>query len=165
MENTFNRFGAAHADTSDRALDWDDLVTADNAEEYEVLKPGTYPFIVTKFERRQFRGSDKMPPCPQAVITVRIDGGEQGIGYATTNFFLTQKQAWKIARFFVSLGIMKKGETGAMDWNKVKGASGMLELDNREYKGNMYNEVKKWLSPEEHDQPSPSAATYHVGTF
>ena len=52
-----------------------------------------------------------------------------------------------------------------MDWNKVKGASGMLELDNREYKGNMYNEVKKWLSPEEHDQPSPSAATYHVGTF
>ena len=106
-----------------------------------------------------------MPPCPQAVITVQIDGGEQGIGYATTNFFLTQKQAWKIARFFVSLGIMKKGETGAMDWNKVKGASGMLELDNREYKGNMYNEVKKWLSPEEHDQPSPSAATYHAGTF
>lgn len=60
---------------------------------------------------------------------------------------------------------MKKGETGAMDWNKVKGASGMLELDNREYKGNMYNEVKKWLSPEEHDQPAPSAATYHAGTF
>ena len=164
MENNFNQFGNAHADTSDRALDWDDPVTA-NSEEYVVLKPGKYRFEVTGFERKQFKGSGKTPPCLQAVITVNIDGGEQGTGRATTNFFLTQKQAWKIAQFFVSIAVMKKGETKAMDWNKVIGASGMLELDNREYNGNLYNEVKKWIAPEEHNQPSPSAVAYHAGTF
>lgn len=162
MESTFNKFGTAHADTSDRVIDWDEVVT-DSRKEYVLLQPGTYPFKVTNFERRQYHGSEKMPPCPQAVVTVAIDGGEQGEGSAVVNFFLTERQKWKLAQFFVSIGILEKGGTGRMDWTKVVGATGMCELYNREYKDNKYNEIKKWLAPESHEQKS--SAGYKAGTF
>lgn len=160
----FSQFGSAQPDAaaSDKALDWDSEI-ADTGKNYIILKPGVYDFTVTKFERGHHAGSAKIPPCNKATLGLVIHGGEQGDGYATTNLFLTENQAWTIAQFFVSIGQMEKGGKLKMNWSHVIGATGRLELANREYNGKMYNDVRKFLPPLQ-DKPA-GAAGYKAGTF
>lgn len=161
-QNAFARFGEAHADTSDKALDWDSEIV-DSGESFVILLPGTYDFTVKKLERKHYAGGAKMPPCPQAQLTLTVHGGDKGEAHTITNLFLTQKQAWKLAQFFVSLGLAEPGGKLQMDWNKVIGSSGRLELANREYNGKLYNDVSRFLPPEK--APAGATGGYNAGTF
>ena len=77
--------------------------------------------------------------------------------YLFNNLFLTEKTAWKIAQFFVSIKLMKKGDKLKMNWSKVIGAKGRLSIKHREYNGKTYNEVDNYIAPKE--------SSYTKGTF
>lgn len=156
MSNNFEKFGTIiNDDPANKALDWDAEIEASESE-FRLLEKGQYDFTVAKFERANFEGSDKVPPCPQARLTLTVHNS-QGDVQVFNNLFLTQKTAWKIAQFFVSIGLMKKGDKLKMNWSKVIGAKGRLSIKHREYNGKTYNEVDNYIAPKE--------SSYTKGTF
>lgn len=135
-----------------KALDWSSEITKD--DEYELLPEGVYDFEVKTFERGRFDGSDKMPPCPMAGLTLSLKDPISGkTGTVKENLFLASKSEWRLSQFFTSIGLKKKGEPLRMDWTKVAGARGRLELEVNKYMnkdGNQRenNRVKRFLPAE-----------------
>ena len=145
---------------ADKALDWNS--TIENDSSYILLPDGVYPFTVTAFERGYHNGSDKLPPCPKAVLTIQVDGGSLGTVEVHENLFLHSRAEWKLCEFFTAIGERKKGEPLQMNWNAVGGATGLCELGHRKYKDNDYNQITKFLEPK--PQPVPQA-NYKPGQF
>lgn len=113
-------------------LDWNDALEIDE-KEYELLPEGDYNFVVTSFERGRHPGSEKIPACNKAIITLKVqtDGGKPA--YIRTNLLLYRTQEWKISAFFRSIGQKKKGERLVMDWNSVLGSKGRAHFRPRDY--------------------------------
>mgnify|MGYP001014585214 CR=1 FL=1 len=156
MSNNFEKFGTViNDDPANKALDWDAEIEASESE-FRLLEKGQYDFTVAKFERANFEGSAKVPPCPLARLTLTVHDS-QGDVQVFNNLFLTEKTAWKIAQFFVSIKLMKKGDKLKMNWSKVIGAKGRLSIKHREYNGKTYNEVDNYIAPKE--------SSYTKGTF
>ena len=61
---------------ADRMFDWNDVIENDSS--FTLLPEGRYPFTVVSFERAEHAGSDKIPPCKKAVLTIELDGGALG---------------------------------------------------------------------------------------
>lgn len=134
-------------------MGWDDVIEDDGGE-YILLEKSQYPFVVEAFERGRTEGSDKLPPSNMAKLTLRIDlMGDQSVR-VFTNLILHSKTEWRLSQFFTSIGQKKKGEPLRMDWSKVIGATGICEIDHREYNGNMYNDVKKFIAPKDYEDKS-----------
>lgn len=77
----------------ERAFNWDDEIEKES--EFVLLPEGTYNFEVIKFERGNHNGSDKLPPCKKAILTIKIFGNK---GEETTiihNLFLHTKRGCK----------------------------------------------------------------------
>ena len=134
-------------ETDNNIMSWDDVLENDG-EEFVVLPEGDYPFTVTDFQRGEFPGSEKTPPCPRATLTLDI---ENDLGKATsrTDLLLCRRHEWKLAGFFRSIGQKKHGEKMAMNWNRVKGARGRAHFKPHEYQKNgetrRVNQVDKFL--------------------
>ena len=143
-----------------RALGWDDEITQESS--FTLLPEGEYNFKVTNFERAWYDGSDKIPPCNKAIITIKIEG-QAGTAEIKENFFLTTKTEGLLSAFFGSIGQKKKGEPLRMNWNKVIGSTGRVKIGFREYNGNNYNQVKRWLSPE--DNKPAATGGFKPGAF
>lgn len=169
-QNYFNKFGGA---SEDQEIGWEGTITDDGGE-YVLLAPGIYPFIVRNVERKRYtpKPGSKLPACNQAVVhLVVVDSGRETD--VQTNLFLTKAQEWTLSAFFRAIGQKKRGEPLRMNWNTVPGASGYVEIGNREYKGQKYNEVKRFIDPDK--APAGSAApaspapqqgkTYTPGSF
>jgi hypothetical protein len=135
----------------ERELGWDDEIENDSS--FTLFPEGDYPFTVVSLERGRFAGSDKMPPCPMAMITIEIDGGRAlGKQNQTVNLMLHTKTEWKLCEFFRSIGLRQHGEKISMPWNKVVGASGGCHISQVPgYKDptKTYNQVDKFLDPVE----------------
>ena len=144
--NTFGQFGPTMPESE--SLDWDSEIEDTGEGSYVILPPGKYPFTVKSFERKSFSGSAKLPPCNQAELHISVDGGPKGKATVIKKLFLVKKQEWTLSQFFVSIGVMKPGSKLRMNWAAVVGATGICELSNREYNGDMYNEIKRFLPPE-----------------
>lgn len=142
-----------------RALNWDDEITQESS--FTLLPEGEYNFKVTNFERAWYDGSDKIPPCNKAIITIKIET-PQGDAEIKENFFLTTKTEGLLSAFFTCIGQKKKGEPLRMNWNKVIGSTGRVKIGTREYNGNTYNQVKRWLSPD--DKPATTGG-FKPGAF
>lgn len=136
-----------------QALDWDDSELSDEGG-FVLVPEGTYPFIVTKLEKGRFEGSEKMAPCPRAIVTIEVVT-PAGAYPVIDRMMLNTKQAWRIAKFFEGLGYKKNPETGKVPvrWNEIEGKQGWVEVGVREYTANgqtrQANEVKKYLAPSE----------------
>lgn len=126
-------------------LDWDSEISQESS--YTVLPEGEYPFTVTAFERGYHNGSEKLPPCHKAILTVEINGGERGKATVKHNLFVSRKTEGLLCEFFISLGLKKHGEPLRMNWASVPGAKGRCKVGIRTYNGNEYNEIKKFLEP------------------
>ena len=142
-----------------RALNWDDEITQESS--FTLLPEGEYNFKVTNFERAWYDGSDKIPPCNKAIITIKVET-PQGDAEIKENFFLTTKTEGLLSAFFTSIGQKKKGEPLRMNWGKVIGSTGRCKIGFREYNDNKYNTVKRWLSPE--DKPAATGG-FKPGAF
>lgn len=112
------------ADENAKLYDWDDEITDDGYESTEIvlLPEGNYPFKVIKVEKKYYEGSNKIPACNMAKVTLLIDGGDLGNGMCTENIYLLDKQEWKAAQFLRSLGLKKHGEP--VKWRLITEANG-----------------------------------------
>lgn len=157
---------------ADRMFDWNDIIENDSS--FTLLPEGRYPFTVVSFERGEHSGSDKIPPCKKATLTLEIDGGALGTTEISENLFLHSRQEWKLCQFFTAIGQRKRGEPLRMDWNKVTGAKGWVDLIVNEYdekkdgqktgKKRKNNRVDRYIDPAEMDT-APAAPTAPMGGF
>ena len=140
-------------------LGWDAEIENDG-QEFVVAEPGDYNFVVTGFERARFAGSEKMPPCNQAKLTIKLEmPGAAGECIIKHNLFLHSKSEWKLCEFFTAIGQRKKGQKVSMNWNAVIGARGRCKVSKRSFKsknggGDLWtNDIDKFYAPEDNDLP------------
>lgn len=157
---------------ADRMFDWGDTIQNDSS--FTLLPKGIYPFTVTAFERGDHPGSDKIPPCKMAKLTITIDGGALGTTETTERLFLHSRQEWKLCQFFTAIGARKHGEAMAMDWNRVAGATGWAEVEVNEFTGRdgtpyKNNRITRYLDPAEVAKSAapaaPAAGAFTPGQF
>lgn len=140
-------------------LAWDGVIEKD-APDFILLKEGDYDFEITNFERQRHPGSQsgKLPPCPKAVITLRVEGvdkdGNPGVATITHNLFLHSSCEGLLSAFFTGIGRKRKGERLNMDWSNLIGVRGFAHIGVREWTGRdgetkYSNEVKRFYSPED----------------
>lgn len=136
-----------------QAFEWDgEIEVSDN--EFELIPDGNYRATVIAVERMQHNGSEKMSPCPIANVKVRLDNGR----ILSDRIFLNSKSSWKIAQFFISVGMRNpsatKEERLRMDWMGAIGRTCTIKVGTHEYKNKTYNEISEWVKPE---APAPVA--------
>lgn len=133
----------------ERALSWDDEIEQES--QFTLLPEGDYDFVVESFDRGQWDGSEKMPPCPMATLHVRVSGKE-GSTTIEHRLFLHSKTEWALSAFFKSIGLKQSGERVRMNWNMVPGAKGRCHVEVNSYVGNdgqshSNNRIKRFLEP------------------
>lgn len=112
-------------------IGWDDELTNDGGN-YVLLNEGDYKFTVTGFERGRFAGSEKIPPCNKATLTLSVDTYD---GTATIKYdlILWSTLEWKLSEFFRAIGQKKHGEPLRPRWNEVVGSNGRAHFKPRKY--------------------------------
>lgn len=148
---------------AEKAYDWNDTITED-AREYIILPEGDYDFVVESFERQHFAGSDKMPPCPKAILKIRIITSDGKVAYIQHQLLLHSRVEYRLSEFFTSIGLKKKGQPLQMNWTKVPGSHGRCKLGVRQYNGNTYNEIRQFYPAPESGQ-IPNGNSYTPGSF
>lgn len=131
---------------------WEDTIENEGSE-FVLLPEGDYDFTVKSFERSRHNGSDKMPPCNMAKVTVTV-WGQQDKLEITENFFLCNKMEWKLSQFFLSIGLKKHGEPLKMNWNEVSGKHGKCHIyvdnfKNKNGEDRQSNKIKKFYAYDE----------------
>lgn len=117
---------------NDGCMDWGDTIEQDN--QFVILPEGDYTFTVTKFERARHAGSEKIPPCNKALLTLEVKTPE-GTATVLTDLLLYRTMEWKISSFFRAIGQKKQGEGLVMDWSRVIGARGRAHIAPATYVG------------------------------
>lgn len=156
---------------ADRAFDWND--TIENDSSFILLPEGAYPFTVKSFERGEHPGSEYIPPCKKAVLTLEVDGGPLGVTEVRENLFLHSRQEWKLCQFFTAIGQRKHGEQLRMNWNAVPGSKGLADIIVDEYTNKKNQKVKtnkvgRYLDPADGvapDVPVPASNGFTPGAF
>lgn len=128
-------------------LGWDSPIENDSPD-FVLLPEGDYDFEIIEFERGRHPGSDKLPPCNKAIVSVKIEAPE-GISIIKHQLFLHSKTEGMLCAFFTGIGQRKKGEKVTMNWNKVVGARGKAKVGIKEWDGKQYNEIKRFYEPVE----------------
>lgn len=132
-----------------QVYDWDmaEVDDAGESAEIPVLQPGTYPFEVAKLEKEHFDGSAKAPAGPRAHLTLKLDGGSQGTGFAHERILLNEKSAWRIATLFDACGYpLNANGHRIIDWGTIEGKTGECSVKVTEYNGVKRNEVNRFIS-------------------
>ncbi|MBR2675227.1 MAG: DUF669 domain-containing protein [Mogibacterium sp.] len=126
------------------SLDWNSEISSKVIFEFI---PGEYEFEVIDFQRGTHPGSEKLPTCPKAIIKLRLSYRGSTLD-VDKHLFLHSKMEGLLSDFFISIGLMNKGESLEMDWNNIVGKKGRATFHNREASnGKKYFEVKKFLPP------------------
>lgn len=149
----------------ERELGWDDQIENDGPD-FILLPAGDYDFVVTEFERQRHNGSEKLPPCNKAVVSLKFETPE-GTTTIKHNLFLHTKTEGMLCSFFTGIGQRKKGEKLTMNWNNVVGSTGRAKVSVRTYKNKdgeerTINDIKKIY---ESDENKPAAVGYTPGSF
>ena len=160
---------------NERELNWDDEIVKDS--DFVLLPEGDYNFRVTAFERGRHSGSEKLPPCNKAIVTLEIDS-PQGKAYIKHNLFLHSRCEGLLSNFFTGIGQKKHGEPLKMNWSAVIGSTGRCKVGIRHWKNSnlgedmQSNEIKKFYEPTVSNatQNAPAASSapsgvYTPGTF
>ena len=147
------------------SYDWDS--TFQNEEKtFTLLPDGDYSFVVTGFERGSFEGSEKMPACPMAILTMDVTNGTDS-GTIQDRLFLNSRSEWRICQFFTAIGQRRHGEAIKPNWSKVQGSRGTLKLEiskftKRDGTQGENNKVKQYYEK----QSAPAAqASFTPGNF
>lgn len=149
------------AEMQDVALDWD-VCEADPDDgrhgEWTLLPEGFYPFRVERMERERYQGSQKMPQCPMAKLTLSVTGADGRDTTVRQRLYITRNQLWKVSRFMESVG-SGRNEAGKViiDWGGIEGSTGWVKLKVRSYTGRdgqerQTNDVEWFVKPEEQEE-------------
>lgn len=149
------------AEMQDVALDWD-VCEADPDDGshggWTLLPEGFYPFRVEKMERERYQGSQKMPQCPMAKLTLAVAGTDGRETEVQQRLYITRNQLWKVSRFMEAVG-RGRNEAGKViiDWGGIEGMGGFVKLKVRSYTGRdgqerQTNDVEWFVKPEEQQE-------------
>lgn len=135
----------------EREFSWDDEIEKDGGE-FPLLPEGDYDFTVKAFQRGRHSGSEKLPPCNKAELTITIWGQNECVDIKH-NLFLHSKVEGILSAFFTAIGQKKHGEKLKMNWNTVVGAKGKCHVYIDKYKGKdgteyISNKIKKFYAPD-----------------
>lgn len=121
------------ADQENYALDWTDEVE-DSGMDFILLGEGDYVFVVEKLDKERYEGSEKVPPCPRATITLAIPLPDGRTARVFDRILLYSGNEWRIFRFFECFGF-EKNENGKMvpHWDEIIGQQGVVRIKQREY--------------------------------
>lgn len=153
-------------DNMERAFEWDSEIEQESS--FELLPKGECDFVVEKFERARHNGSEKLPPCPKAIVYVKVTAPNGRSSTIPTNLFLHSKCEGLLSAFFISIGQKKHGEKLKMNWAMVPGARGRCLVDIRTYTKDdgtegQANEIKRFLEPKA--DASTAQKQFTVGQF
>lgn len=145
----------------EKEFGWEDEIEKDS-DEWVLLPEGDYDFTVTAFERGRHQGSDKLPPCNKAILTLKVEGAE-GETTIVHNLFLHSKTEGMLSAFFCAIGQKKHGEKLRMNWQNVIGSKGRCKVYIDNWKGRdgeekQSNKIKRFYDPEK-VQPQPASNT------
>jgi hypothetical protein len=138
-----------------REYGWEDEIS-DEGSEFVLLPEGDYEFTVSKIERGRHPGSEKLPACNKAIVTLTVWGQDDCIDI-TENFMLCNKMEWKLSQFFLSIGMKKHGEPLRMNWTGAVGKRGKCHVYVDNYKNKngedrQSNKIKKYYAYDEQVQ-------------
>lgn len=148
-----------------RELDWGDIIEEESAG-YALIDEGDYPFRVEKFERGRHGGSEKLPACNKAILTIGIydeNGGR--LTEITHNLFLHSSVEGILSAFFLSIGQKRHGEKLSMNWQAVPGSTGICHVIVDKWTGKdgaekQSNKIKYFCDPAKQTaQPTQTAAS------
>lgn len=129
-------------------IGWDGAIEHDSEFQFQLLPEGDYNFTVMKFERGRHNGSQKLPACNKAILTLKLSNGQ----YETTiehNLFLHSKCEGLLCEFFTAIGQRSHGQRLVPRWNEVVGSTGTCKVTIRDWTGNdgtikQSNDIKKF---------------------
>ena len=153
----------------EKEFGWDDEIEKDS-DEWVLLPEGDYDFTVTAFERGRHQGSDKLPPCNKAILTLKVEGTE-GTTTIVHNLFLHSKTEGMLSAFFCAIGQKKHGEKLRMNWQNVIGSKGRCKVYVDEWTGRdgdkkQSNKIKRFYDPEDvSPQPAGNNTGFTPGKF
>ena len=149
------------ADYNDEVYDWDGEI-ADESGEFILLPEGDYKFTITGYERANFDGSDKIPPCHKAIVTFRIHAPEGDVDL-TDNFMLCKKMEWKLSSLFLSVRLKEHNKPLRMNWQALYNRQGYCHVYIEKYRKKdgtegQSNKIKKLYAYDEDVKALRSAA-------
>ena len=134
----------------ERELGWDDEISRES--DFTIIPEGDYDFTVTGFERGRHDGSEKLPPCNMAIVTLAVTLPDGSTANLRHRLFLHSRCEGLLSAFFTGIGLKRKGEPLRMNWNAVPGAHGRCKITVRNWKGKngedmQSNDIKKFYDP------------------
>lgn len=134
----------------------------DEGGEFTLLPDGDYEFIITKITRGRYNGSDKVPPCGEVNVEMRV-GNSTDATTITERFFMLKKWEWKLSQFFLSIGLKKHDEPLKMRWN-IEGMKGKCKVyvdsfTKKDGSAGQSNKIKKFYAYDENVNVAPIAAS------
>jgi hypothetical protein len=148
---------------NNQPLGWDDAIDDIPQDEFVLLPPGEYTFIVENMERKEMT-TQKLGTVRVADLSLKFSD-ETYESYGHINLMLHPKTLWKIREFFKSIGEkVESGKPFAPRWNAVIGSTGKCMVKNGSFvgrDGHKYstNEVEKFLEPTDAKPAAPATAT------
>ena len=116
---------------NDRGFDWNAAIE-DDSEGIKLLETGDYNAVITWFERGRYNGSEKIPACNMAVLTLRVQGPVEPCEL-TTRLYVCKKMEWKLSEFFRGIGRKKHGERLVMNWDGLVGLPVHVRVVKKEF--------------------------------
>lgn len=145
----------------EKELDWGDEISRES--DFTIIPEGDYDFTVTGFERGRYDGSEKLPPCNMAIVSLAVALPDGSTATLKHRLFLHTRCEGLLSAFFTGIGLKRKGEPLRMNWNAVPGAHGRCKITVRSWKGKngedmQSNDIKKFYDPFENPSaPAPQA--------
>ena len=99
----------------ERELGWDDEISRES--DFTIIPEGDYDFTVTGFERGRYDGSEKLPPCNMAIVTLAVTLPDGSAANLRHRLFLHTRCEGLLSAFFTGIGLKRKGEPLRMNWN------------------------------------------------
>lgn len=128
-------------------MDWDSGISAE-AGQANLPPVGEYGFTVVELEKTLSKTGKKM-----AKVVLELDREAQ-FWKVTDYLVLQENMAWKLAQFFESLGLKKKGEPlTSMPWNKVLNETGRVKIKHETYEGNENCKVDRYITTDAAQAP------------
>jgi len=140
----------------ERELGWDDEISRES--DFTIIPEGDYDFTVTGFERGRYDGSEKLPPCNMAIVTLAVTLSDGSPATLKHRLFLHTRCEGLLSAFFTGIGLKRRDEPLRMNWNAVPGARGRCKITVRSWKGKngedmQSNDIKKFYEPAEPTAP------------
>ena len=144
----------------ERELGWDDEISRES--DFTIIPEGDYDFTVTGFERGRYDGSEKLPPCNMAIVTLAVTLPDGSAANLRHRLFLHTRCEGLLSAFFTGIGLKRKGEPLRMNWQRVPGSKGKLKLGvhkyiNKDGQERTSNDVKRFYPYE--------GPKYQAGSF